>query len=88
MNILSHKVLLLHMIFTRNRQCLHSVIVQWLPIVNKQAACCCKSADFSVIFFVTITFYFYCRLALYVYEYLLHVGAQKSAQTFLSEVSL
>uniref|UniRef100_A0A452QCB0 Uncharacterized protein n=1 Tax=Ursus americanus TaxID=9643 RepID=A0A452QCB0_URSAM len=26
-------------------------------------------------------------LALYVYEYLLHVGAQKSAQTFLSEVS-
>uniref|UniRef100_A0A673H8Y6 Si:ch211-130m23.3 n=1 Tax=Sinocyclocheilus rhinocerous TaxID=307959 RepID=A0A673H8Y6_9TELE len=27
-----------------------------------------------------------CRLALYVYEYLLHVGAQKSAQTFLSEV--
>eukprot|EP00064_Thunnus_orientalis_P004519 superscaffoldBa00000412_g4531 len=26
-----------------------------------------------------------CRLALYVYEYLLHVGAQKSAQTFLSE---
>ncbi len=28
-----------------------------------------------------------CRLALYVYEYLLHVGAQKSAQTFLSEVS-
>ena len=27
------------------------------------------------------------RLALYVYEYLLHVGAQKAAQTFLSEVS-
>nr|XP_031545627.1 single-stranded DNA-binding protein 4 [Vicugna pacos] len=27
-----------------------------------------------------------CRLALYVYEYLLHVGAQKSAQTFLSEI--
>ena len=26
------------------------------------------------------------RLALYVYEYLLHVGAQKTAQTFLSEV--
>uniref|UniRef100_A0A3B3BEF9 Single stranded DNA binding protein 4 n=1 Tax=Oryzias melastigma TaxID=30732 RepID=A0A3B3BEF9_ORYME len=26
------------------------------------------------------------ELALYVYEYLLHVGAQKSAQTFLSEV--
>ncbi|XP_038311877.1 single-stranded DNA-binding protein 4 isoform X39 [Canis lupus familiaris] len=26
------------------------------------------------------------RLALYVYEYLLHVGAQKSAQTFLSEI--
>ncbi|XP_025894590.1 single-stranded DNA-binding protein 4 [Nothoprocta perdicaria] len=25
-------------------------------------------------------------LALYVYEYLLHVGAQKSAQTFLSEI--
>uniref|UniRef100_A0A7N8XX27 Single stranded DNA binding protein 2a n=1 Tax=Mastacembelus armatus TaxID=205130 RepID=A0A7N8XX27_9TELE len=29
---------------------------------------------------------FLCRLALYVYEYLLHVGAQKSAQTFLSEI--
>ena len=28
------------------------------------------------------------RLALYVYEYLLHVGAQKAAQTFLSEVIL
>lgn len=27
------------------------------------------------------------RLALYVYEYLLHIGAQKAAQTFLSEVS-
>uniref|UniRef100_A0A667X526 Single stranded DNA binding protein 4 n=1 Tax=Myripristis murdjan TaxID=586833 RepID=A0A667X526_9TELE len=27
-----------------------------------------------------------CSLALYVYEYLLHVGAQKSAQTFLSEI--
>ncbi len=27
------------------------------------------------------------RLALYVYEYLLHVGAQKAAQTFLTEVS-
>ena len=31
---------------------------------------------------------FFCRLALYVYEYLLHVGAQKAAQTFLSEVSV
>ena len=30
---------------------------------------------------------FFCfRLALYVYEYLLHVGAQKAAQTFLNEV--
>ncbi|CAL8329591.1 unnamed protein product [Arctogadus glacialis] len=28
------------------------------------------------------------ELALYVYEYLLHVGAQKSAQTFLSEADL
>ncbi|XP_023240826.1 single-stranded DNA-binding protein 3-like, partial [Centruroides sculpturatus] len=26
------------------------------------------------------------KLALYVYEYLLHVGAQKAAQTFLSEI--
>ena len=33
-------------------------------------------------------FSFSFRLALYVYEYLLHVGAQKSAQTFLSEVSI
>jgi hypothetical protein len=31
---------------------------------------------------------FVSRLALYVYEYLLHVGAQKAAQTFLSEVSV
>jgi hypothetical protein len=27
------------------------------------------------------------KLALYVYEYLLHVGAQKAAQTFLNEVN-
>ena len=33
-------------------------------------------------------FVLYFRLALYVYEYLLHVGAQKAAQTFLSEVSI
>ena len=33
-------------------------------------------------------FFIFFRLALYVYEYLLHVGAQKSAQTFLSEVSI
>ncbi|XP_025835484.1 single-stranded DNA-binding protein 3-like [Agrilus planipennis] len=26
------------------------------------------------------------KLALYVYEYLLHIGAQKAAQTFLSEI--
>ena len=26
------------------------------------------------------------RLALYVYEYLLHIGAQKAAQTFLNEI--
>ena len=26
------------------------------------------------------------KLALYVYEYLLHVGAQKAAQTFLTEI--
>lgn len=31
-------------------------------------------------------FIYFFRLALYVYEYLLHVGAQKAAQTFLSEV--
>ena len=35
-----------------------------------------------------VSFFFVCRLALYVYEYLLHVGAQKAAQTFLNEVSL
>lgn len=28
------------------------------------------------------------RLALYVYEYLLHIGAQKAAQTFLTEVCM
>lgn len=38
---------------------------------------------FSLSFSPLFVFY---RLALYVYEYLLHVGAQKSAQTFLSEV--
>ena len=38
-------------------------------------------------FFPLCSFFFMCRLALYVYESLLHVGAQKSAQTFLSEVS-
>lgn len=37
-----------------------------------------------MVFFLILS----CRLALYVYEYLLHVGAQKSAQTFLSEVSI
>lgn len=26
------------------------------------------------------------KLALYVYEYLIHIGAQKTAQTFLSEI--
>lgn len=36
--------------------------------------------------FVYIVCFLYCRLALYVYEYLIHTGAQKSAQTFLSEV--
>lgn len=36
-------------------------------------------------FFVWL-FFVLRRLALYVYEYLLHVGAQKSAQTFLNEV--
>ena len=35
-----------------------------------------------------LIFLLHSRLALYVYEYLLHVGAQKAAQTFLSEVSL
>ena len=33
------------------------------------------------------TFSLFRRLALYVYEYLLHIGAQKAAQTFLTEVS-
>uniref|UniRef100_A0A8C1XZL5 Single stranded DNA binding protein 4 n=1 Tax=Cyprinus carpio TaxID=7962 RepID=A0A8C1XZL5_CYPCA len=43
--------------------------------------------------FISLKIYIYqlgymvlCLLALYVYEYLLHVGAQKSAQTFLSEI--
>lgn len=36
---------------------------------------------------MVVCFSLYFRLALYVYEYLLHVGAQKAAQTFLSEVS-
>lgn len=40
-----------------------------------------KKKDFNFVFFI-----FFFRLALYVYEYLLHVGAQKAAQTFLNEV--
>lgn len=47
------------------------------------------SSDFQFLFHTTLEFsisFSHFRLALYVYEYLLHVGAQKSAQTFLSEV--
>jgi len=42
-------------------------------------SCCVIHVDLALFSF---------RLALYVYEYLLHVGAQKAAQTFLSEVSI
>ncbi|KAL2742131.1 single-stranded DNA-binding protein 3 isoform X5 [Vespula maculifrons] len=38
------------------------------------------------LFYDAISCYYAFRLALYVYEYLLHVGAQKAAQTFLSEI--
>uniref|UniRef100_A0A672R0E0 Single-stranded DNA-binding protein 2-like n=1 Tax=Sinocyclocheilus grahami TaxID=75366 RepID=A0A672R0E0_SINGR len=38
------------------------------------------------VYIVFVCFSVFYRLALYVYEYLLHVGAQKSAQTFLSEI--
>lgn len=41
-----------------------------------------KTDEHEFISLIVLSF----RLALYVYEYLLHVGAQKSAQTFLSEV--
>lgn len=54
-----------------------------------------KFTLYSLTFFLFISFFFFThfwrfivyRLALYVYEYLLHVGAQKAAQTFLSEVN-
>lgn len=49
-----------------------------------------KSKLLIVLLICTSLKYFFCillhRLALYVYEYLLHVGAQKAAQTFLSEI--
>uniref|UniRef100_A0A674F4F2 Single stranded DNA binding protein 4 n=1 Tax=Salmo trutta TaxID=8032 RepID=A0A674F4F2_SALTR len=41
---------------------------------------------FSIVLLMQSPVLLFCRLALYVYEYLLHVGAQKSAQTFLSEI--
>uniref|UniRef100_A0A4W5R9E3 Single stranded DNA binding protein 4 n=1 Tax=Hucho hucho TaxID=62062 RepID=A0A4W5R9E3_9TELE len=41
---------------------------------------------FSIVLLMQSPVLLCCRLALYVYEYLLHVGAQKSAQTFLSEI--
>lgn len=74
-------------------RCSESCLVVWMPTVggmrnvvgslkrwwkrtlNKQLGTFIKRRSFLCY-----------RLALYVYEYLLHVGAQKSAQTFLSEV--
>lgn len=47
---------------------------------------CVKNAILNTDFSLFVSLVSVCRLALYVYEYLLHVGAQKSAQTFLSEV--
>lgn len=45
------------------------------------------SVKFGILDTNVFFLFLFSRLALYVYEYLLHVGAQKSAQTFLSEVS-
>lgn len=38
------------------------------------------------IIIISADFFCHSRLALYVYEYLLHIGAQKAAQTFLNEI--
>lgn len=59
------------------------------PVFCSPNICCCLLGSWWTTdpFPPTVFFIFMCRLALYVYEYLLHVGAQKSAQTFLSEVS-
>ncbi|RXM96329.1 Single-stranded DNA-binding protein 2 [Acipenser ruthenus] len=52
--------------------------------MNIYLVACVGGAAGSVL--ICLSFPLSCRLALYVYEYLLHVGAQKSAQTFLSEI--
>lgn len=49
-----------------------------------EACCVFEIRVYGKCLLMVISFSF--RLALYVYEYLLHVGAQKAAQTFLSEV--
>lgn len=52
-----------------------------LIIVSARARVCVRVRIYTLMWIFR-----HCRLALYVYEYLLHIGAQKSAQTFLSEV--
>ena len=60
------------------RLCNQTAIVD----LNRQAF------HYGILIIPSFCFDFHFRLALYVYEYLRHVGAPKAAQTFLSEVNL
>uniref|UniRef100_A0A672FUI4 Si:ch211-130m23.3 n=1 Tax=Salarias fasciatus TaxID=181472 RepID=A0A672FUI4_SALFA len=64
--------------------------LSFLRIVNvfdlHSLRCHCAGLYYQADLYSSAVLLFMCRLALYVYEYLLHVGAQKSAQTFLSEI--
>lgn len=70
-----------------NLLCNFETIV-WMSTVfeNEMRSSCCVNEDFKSDMPLLVSLSLSSRLALYVYEYLLHVGAQKSAQTFLSEV--
>jgi hypothetical protein len=65
---------------TGSRMCVTFSPIPFLRATNRNYSALCDSRGPCIVFFS--------RLALYVYEYLLHVGAQKAAQTFLSEVSV
>ena len=68
---------------------MYAVTIFLMNVVNFKASfcsinMCIRFVDYRSFLSIIARF----RLALYVYEYLLHVGAQKAAQTFLSEVSI
>jgi hypothetical protein len=47
----------------------------------------CVQLNLKFIIDLTLFFFAICRLVVYVYEYLMNLGAKNSAQTFLSEVN-